>query len=284
MSKATHPDIPERSWSNPFSEGTPLHERYGKIVSENRDIIIVVDDYYARRGTGKTVASLQLANGMDSTDEGVTHEKVTLQPEELRNAYSTQPKRSGLVLDEGELGASNRQAMSKVNQALREIMSIGRVQEKYVVVNTPLKKFLDSDILKLADVWITMVRKGLGLVHFFEWEPYSEQLLTPQKQWIEFEDIPKRTQLRNVYNQLTRDKKSHIAGEGGADYILRSEHESELESARKDAAREKRNEIVRSLFSHERIQKTALSQTMVAEAIGVTQPTVSNILDKGGMK
>jgi len=285
MSKAdTHPEIPDKQWSNPFTEGTPLHEHFAKIVSENRDIVVVIDDYMARRGTGKTVASLQLANGLDQTEEGITHSKATLQPEEIRNAYANEPKRSGLVLDEGELGASNRQAMSKVNQALREIMSIGRVQEKYVVVNTPLKKFLDSDILKLADVWITMVRKGLGLVHFFEWEPYSEQLLTPQKQWIEFEDIPKGTQLRDVYNQLTREKMSHIDGDGGADYILRSEHESKIERAREEAAREKRNELVRSLFSHERIQKTALSQTMVAEAIGVTQPTVSTILDKTDSK
>jgi len=278
MSKATHPDIPERSWSNPFSEGTPLHERYGKIVSENRDIIIVVDDYYARRGTGKTVASLQLANGMDSTDEGVTHEKVTLQPEELRNAYSTQPKRSGLVLDEGELGASNRQAMSKVNQALREIMSIGRVQEKYVVVNTPLKKFLDSDILKLADIWISMVRKGLGLVHFLEWEPYSEQLLSPRKQWLEFEDIPTGTELRDVYNELTRQKQGHIDGDGGTAFIPESEHYEELEKARKEAKREKRNELVRGLFDHPEIAPE-ISQRMVGEAAGVSQKTVSNILN-----
>jgi hypothetical protein len=272
------PDIPEQSWTNPFSEKTPLYEKYDKIVRENRDIIIIIDDYYARRGTGKSVASLQLANGMDQTDEGIVPSKATLQPEELRNAYSTHPKRSGLVLDEGELGASNRQAMSKVNQALREIMSIGRVQEKYVVVNTPLKKFLDSDILKLADVWISMVRKGLGLVHFLEWEPYSEQLLSPRKQWIEFKDIPTGTQLRDVYNQLTRAKQSHIDGDGGTAFIPESEHEEALEKRAEEAKRQKRNEIVRGLFGHAEISGLDISQRMVAEAIGVSQGTVHNIL------
>jgi len=283
MSRAadgTHPGIPDRQWSNPFTEGTPLHEKFEKIVKDNRDIVIVIDDYLARRGTGKTVASLQLAEGMDQTEEGMTDSKATLQPEEIRNAYSTEPERSALVLDEGELGASNRDPMSNVNKALREIMSIGRVQEKYVIVNSPLKGFVDSDILKLADVWISMVRKGLGLVHFFEWEPYSEQLLTPQKQWIEFEDIPTGTDLRRVYNNLTREKKSHIEGSGGEEFITRAEHEKELERAVDEARKNRRNEIIRALFSHEEIQEADLYHRHVAEALDLTQATVTRIVNE----
>jgi len=272
------PEIPDKDWENPFSEGTPLHDLFDEIVSEERDIVIVVDDYYARRGTGKSIASLQLANGMDQTAEEVTKSKATIRPERLRNAYTDERLRSGLVLDEGEIGASNRNPMSNVNKALREIMSIGRVEQKYVVINTPLKKFIDSDILKLADVWIAMVRKGLGLVHLLEWEPYSEQLLTPAKQWIEFEDVPKNTQLRDVYNELTREKRKHMKGEGGDGFIPLAEHEEKLQKAKEGARTDMRDEIVRGLFRHPEIQETAVSQRMVGEAIGVSQGTVSNIL------
>lgn len=270
----------EKKWNIPFTDDTWLYNHFEEILREKRDIIIVVDDYYGRRGTGKTVASMQLADGMDQTDQGLTWDKVSLEPEQIRNAYASQPRRSGLVLDEGEVGASNRQAMTKTNQALREIMSMGRVEQKYVVVNTPVKGFLDGDILKLADVWISMVRKGLGLVHFLEWEPYSERLLTPTKQWIEFDDIPKGTDLRAVYNRLTKEKQDRIDGSDGQEFVPKSEHKAAIQDAKDQARQDTRNEIVRGIFRHPEIQETAVSQRMVGEAIGVSQTTISNILNE----
>lgn len=272
------PDV-EKNWNVPFTEDTWLHGHFEEILKEKRDIIIVVDDYYGRRGTGKTVASMKLADGMDQTSQGLTWDKVSLEPEQIRNAYASQPRRSGLVLDEGEVGASNRQAMTKTNQALREIMSMGRVEQKYVVVNTPVKGFLDGDILKLADVWISMVRKGLGLVHFLEWEPYSERLLTPTKQWIEFDDIPAGTDLRDVYNRLTREKQDRIDGQDGQEFVPKSEHKEAIQNAKDQARQDTRNEIVRGLFQHPEIQESAVSQRMVGEAVGVSQTTISNILN-----
>lgn len=278
MSKAETPDIPDQQWTNPFAEGTYLYELYDEVVRENRDLIIIIDDFYGRRGTGKTIASLQLANGMDQTPQGVTWSKASLEPEEIRNAYADEALRSGLVLDEGEVGASNRQAMSRTNQALREIMSMGRVEEKYVVVNTPIKGFIDQDLLKLADVWISMVRKGLGLVHRLKWETYSEQLLTPAKQWIEFQDVERGTDLREVYNKLTREKRKRIDGEDGQEFIPAEEHQEQLQKARDQARQDTRDELIRGLFNHPEVQETALSQRMVGEAAGVSQSTISNIL------
>lgn len=272
------PDIPAQGWTNPFADGTYLYQLYDTVVRQNRDLIVIVDDMNARRGTGKTVASMQLANAMDQTPEGLTWEKVSLEPEEIRNAYAEQPKRSGLVFDEAEVGASNRQAMSKANQALREIMSMGRVEQKYVVINAPLKDFIDQDLQKLADVWISLTRKGAGVVHQFKWERYSKTLMTPKKQFIEFEDIPGDHDLRSVYHQLTRAKRQKIAGDDGGGYISREDHQEKLRSAKKQARKETRDEIVRGIFSHPEVQETAVSQRMIGEAIGVSQGTISNIV------
>ncbi len=114
---------------------------------------------------------------------GLTTGKATVQAEELRNAYFKQPIRSSLVLDEGELGVSNREAMTTVNKELRKILSIGRVEQKYLIINTPDINFLDKDIVKLCDVWILMLRKGVGLVHFLEQNPYANgnSTLRPKK-------------------------------------------------------------------------------------------------------
>ena len=279
MSKAETPNIPDKSWTNPFETGTPLHDLFEEIVQQDRDLVIILDDYRARRGTGKTIASLQLADGMDQTEEGLTEAKCSLSPEEIRNSYAEQPPRSGLVLDEGEVGASNRQAMTKTNQALREIMSMGRVEQKYVVVNAPAKSFLDKDILRLADVWITMTRRGQGLVHFLEHEPYSENLLTRRVQWIEFDDIPRGTELRSVYNSLTHDKRERISGDEGGGFVTVEEHEEELSKAKREAKKEERDRIVKAVLEHPGIEEKGLSQRRLGDAIGVSQQTISNIVN-----
>jgi len=264
----------EKGWTNPFARGTWLYRRFDKIVRENRDIVIILDDYHANRGTGKTVASLQLANGMDQNG-GLTYENVSLEPEPLRNAYANLPKRSGLVLDEGEIGASNKQAMSKTNQALREIMSMGRVQQKYVVVNSPAKDFIDKDILKLADVWISLTKKGGGIVHALERQPYSGAMLTPKKQLIEFQDIPADHDLRGVYNKLTRDKQRKIQGEDGGSFVEESKVRERVRKAKKQARKEMRDELIASFYQH---PEAELSQRVVGECVGIEQGQVSKIL------
>jgi len=282
MSKASNPQIPEKSWENPFPDESPLWGLFDEVLRQERDIVIIIDDYRARRGTGKTVASLQLADGMDQTDEGLTYEKTTLSPEKLRNAYTSLPEKSGLILDEGEVGAGNRSAMSNTNKALREIMSMGRVEQKYVVINAPAKSFIDKDILRLADVWITMTRRGQGLVHFLEHEPYSGNLLTRQVQWLEVEDIPKGTQLRGVYNKLDREKRKQMgSGEDSDAFISVDEHREEIRKAEKEAFREGRNKVIRGVMNHPEIQQFPISQRMVGEAADISQGAVTNILSNG---
>jgi hypothetical protein len=277
----SEPSIPDRSWENPFTPGTWLHEHFEEIVSEERGLIIILDDLYGRRGTGKTVASLQLANGMDQTLEGVTWSKATMRPEAVRNAYSAEPIRSGLVLDEGEVGASNRDPMSKTNKALREIMSMGRIKQKYVIINTPLKQFIDIDLRKLADVWISMVRRGLALVHHFKWESYSETLQTPKKQWIEFEDIPRGTQLRSVYNKLTEAKDKKINGGDDGGFVPAEEHRDELRKAKKQARQERRNEIIHDIARDPAFQESDYLQSEMAQALGLSPTRVSQIVNSG---
>jgi hypothetical protein len=290
MSKPdTHPDIPDQNWSNPFPDGHPLHDLYGRRVRQEQDLAIIVSDYHSRRGTGKTIASLQLAEGMDQSG-GMTTGKATVRAEELRNAYFKQPKRSALVLDEGEIGASNREAMTNTNKELRKILSIGRVEQKYLLINTPSIDFIDKDIIKLCDVWILMLRKGVGLVHFLEQNPYASgnNTLRPKKGLIQFEDVQKDTQLRDVYNHLTKQKRGHIRGDEGEPFVKQSEHKEQLRKAREEARTETRNELLTDIYTRladlddddlARIKRyDGISQGMLAEAIGLSQGQISNIV------
>jgi hypothetical protein len=285
-------DPPEQSWANPFPEGHPVHDLYDRRVRNNQDLVWIIDDFHSRRGTGKTVASLQLGEGMDQNG-GLTKANATLEPGELRNMYASLPKRSALVLDEGELKASNREAMTVLNRALREIMSIGRVEEKYVLINTPDKGFIDKDIRKLADVWMTMLGKGIGLVHYLKRNPYARGgdgvLLNEKNGLVTFKDIQKGTRLRDVYNELTREKQQHIDGEGGKNMVPQSEVDEQLQKAREEARQEQRNEIIKDVYrrlgdladeDYTRMKRGGgVSQAMLGEAVGLSQQQIANIVN-----
>jgi hypothetical protein len=287
----THPEIPDRNWTNPFPEGHPLHDLYHRRITNGQDLVILIDDYHSRRGTGKTVASLQLAQGMDQNGP-LTWENVSMSPQEIRNAYTSLPQRSSVVLDEGEVGAGSRDTQTKSNKALNEIMSMGRVEQKYVVVNTPSIGFIDKNLRELADVWISMVAKGLGLVHFFKRQPYGNQgtgkLLTEKQGMIQFSDIERGTQLRDVYNQLTEEKRKHISGDKGEGFVPQSEHREALEKAREETRKDTRNEIIQDVYrglsgfdddDYTRMKRAdGVSQAMLGEAVGLSQQQVANIV------
>lgn len=288
----THPDIADQQWSNPFPEGHPLHDLYGHRVRNEQDLVIIIDDFHARRGTGKTVAALQLANAMNQNGD-LTEPHVTTRPEELRNAYAKLPKRSALVLDEGELGANKYEASTKTNRALREIMSIGRVLEKYVVVTMPDKDMLDPEVWKLSDVWISMVEKGRGVMHNLKRNPYArgDNINTEKVGAIGFKDIQTGTELREVYNALTAQKKQHISGDQAEDYVPRSEVEEMVAEARQETRDETRNELICNIYDRlsdlnegdiDTITRYGgVSQRLIGEAVGLSQQQVGNIVRDG---
>lgn len=271
-------EYPEKSYSNPFRRGTYLHDLFGAILKQDRDLIIIVDDQRGRRGTGKTTASLKLAEAMDQ-NQGLTASHVSLEVEEIRNAYTDLPPRSGLVLDEAEVNASNRDPMTTTNKALREIMSMGRVEQKYVVVNTPIKEFIDRDIRRLADCWISMTRRGRALVHQFKWIPYGAILTTPKRQWLNVNDIPSDEPLKDVYHYLTREKNRRIEGGEGGAFVPQAEHQEALEKAREVARREERDDLIRALWSNEEIRDN-LTQRLLAEPLPITPRRVSQIINE----
>jgi hypothetical protein len=287
MTNGKHPDIPEQQWTNPFPQGHPLHDLYGRRVRNDQDLVVIIDDYHARRGTGKTVAALQLAAGMNQAGE-ITEANATTSPEELRNAYTELPERSALVLDEGELGASKYEASTKTNKALREIMSIGRVLEKYVVVTMPDHGMLDPEVWTMSDVWVSMVAKGRGIVHYLERDPYNQVTKTRKVAGVGFDDIERGTQLRDVYNALTQEKRDHISGDRANDYLTRAEVDDMVEEARQDARQDTRNEVITAIYDRlgdldnedlQRIQRsTGVSQALLAEAVGLSQPQIGNIV------
>lgn len=258
-------------------DGYPFTRLYGKRVANNQDLAILVSDHQNRRGTGKTVLSLKLASLMDRTDEGMTEEKVAIGPSELAESYVELPKGSALVLDEAEAGLSKYEAASAVNRAMRELVSMGRIREKYLVLNLPASSELDRDLKALCDFWFMIQSKGRALGHHLKWNPYSEEPRTPKTETWEWSDIEEGTQLRDVYDYLTDEKLAHLRGERdeSSQRIPAQEVNQLVEEAKEEATTETRNDLLRSFYAD-----LDVTQGDLAEAVGLSRSRVADIVSE----
>jgi antitoxin component HigA of HigAB toxin-antitoxin module len=250
---------------------------YRKRVANNQDLAVLVSDHQNRRGTGKTVLSLKLASKMDRTDDGLTKEKVAIDPDELTEAYIELPKGSALVLDEAEAGLSKYEAASAVNRAMRELVSMGRIREKYLVLNLPASSELDRDLKALCDFWFMITQKGRASGHHLRWNPYSEEPRTPKTSTWEWEDIAEDSALKDVYDYLTDEKMAHLRGErdGSSQRIPASDVKKMIEQAKDEAATETRNDLLRDFYD-----QFDLTQNDLGDAVGLSRSRVADILSE----
>jgi hypothetical protein len=257
-------------------DGYPFTRLYRKRVANNQDLAIIVSDHQNRRGTGKTVFSLKLASLMDRTEDGITPEKVALDPNQLAEKYMDLPKGSALVLDEAEAGLSKYEAASTANKAMRELVSMGRIREKYLVLNLPASSELDRDLKALCDFWFMVQNKGRALGHHLNWNPYKEEPRTPKTEPWEWDDIPEGTDLREVYEYLTDEKIAHLRGEGSesSQHIPASEVQERIKQEREAARTNTRNELLAEVY-----QNTDLTQSELANAADLSRSRIADIVN-----
>lgn len=254
----------------------PLAELWRKRVEQNRDLVILITDSSNDRGTGKTTEALRLAYGMDRTEEGLTTDKVAMDPRPLSEAYTSEPRGSSLVLDESEVGLDKYTTGSAVNRAIRELVSTGRVEEKYLVLNAPADHLVDQDLKSLVDVWVLVERRGFANVYRMDWNPHQGHQLTHSLGTVEWDPIPGGHELHEVYDYLTEKKEARLRGEDGDNYIKRSQAQEMVEKAKQEAERETRDRLIRGASA------AGFKNTEIAEFAGVSPSRVSQIVNSSG--
>jgi len=253
----------------------PLDGLYRSRVAEGRDLTILVSDWNLERGSGKTTLAMQLADYFDRTGDGLTDAKATLSAQELTRAYTQQPKGSGLILDEGQADASNRRAMSGVNEALRKIVGMGRVEQKYLVLTAPGANQIDKDIRNMCDVWIFVTRVGRGQMFRVRYNPFGDHELTDD--WGTLRWNPELDDdLQAVYDDLTAEKKRRLRGEDGdgVGYVEASEVEESAERAAEEAERQTRDEVLREIYRN----SDDMTQQKLADAVGLSRSRIADIV------
>jgi len=258
-------------------EDCPLGKLHRKRVAQNRDLTVLISDWNLERGSGKTTLALRLAGACDRTDSGVTPDRATLSAQELTNAYTSQPTGSSLVFDEAEAGASNRRAMSSVNEALRRIIGMGRVEQKYLFLTAPGVHQVDKDIRAMCDLWIFVRSVGEAQMFRVRYNPFGNHVLTDDWGTLKWSgDLP--GSLQDTYEHLTREKRRRLQGDGedGEGYVKASSVEEAREKAREEAERQKRDELLTEIYHG----SDGMTQKDLAEAVGLSRSRLADIVSE----
>jgi hypothetical protein len=277
MATTEDPDTEGTEDHPELGEDNPLGKLYRKRVAQNRDLTVLVADWNLERGSGKTTLAMRLAEAMDRTDTGITEDKASLSARELTDAYTSQPKGSSLVFDEAMGDVSNRRAMSSVNEALRSIIGMGRVEQKYLFLSSPGVHMVDKDIRSMCDMWILVRSLGEAQMFRVKWNPFGGHEETHDWGTLTWPgDLP--GELEATYDYLTREKRRRLRGEGdgGKGYVEASTVEEATEEAAEDARRQKRDEMLRQLYQN----SDGMTQQELADSVGLSRSRVADILSE----
>lgn len=123
-----------------------------KIVKKDWDMVFVYDGY---EGTGKSVKCMQDAYYCDPT---LTLDRITFNPDDFKKAVMSANKYEAVVLDEAYGGLSSRGAMSGINKAITQMLTVIRAKNLFIFIVLPT--FFDLD--KYVALW-----RSRALIHVY---------------------------------------------------------------------------------------------------------------------
>jgi hypothetical protein len=260
-----------------LSEDNPLGNLWRKRKAQNRDLTILVASWDLERGQGKTTLAMRLAAACDRTEKGITKDKASLSAKELTDAYTREPPGSSLVFDEAMGEVSNRRSMSSVNEAMRSIIGMGRVEQKYLFLSAPGVHMVDKDIRSMCDVWILTRELGEAQMFRVKWNPFANHEQTHDWGTLRWPgELP--GELSDTYDYLTREKRRRLRGEGedGQGYVDAEDAAESAEQAAEDARRQKRDEMIRQMYRN----TEDMTQQELADAVGLSRSRIGDILSQ----
>lgn len=246
-----------------------------KLANDN-DIKIIIQGKNSATGIGKTTLAIQLCRFID--EQWSAEQKAFIDIREYINAHKSLPSGSALLLDEIEAGADRRRANSHENVELSQAWATLRAQNIATVCTLPTISMLDSRMLELADFWILVKRRGLAQPYqinvndFAPWKNPQRNPL-PGDEHIQFHDLPDDDPDKAYLDEIKDD----LNFSEEKDFVPEDEHVEALEKAREEAAREKRNQIIRDLYDTLDVSYSDLEQV---DAFPNTRSTISEIINE----
>lgn len=255
--------------------GTLGREAKAKLNNDN-DIKIIIQGANSQTGIGKTTLAIELCRWIDK-HEWDAEEKAFIDVQEYLNSYLDYPEGSALLLDEIGAGADSRRATSKENVNLSQGWQLLRSRNVATVATLPSTNMLDSRMLELADYWVLVKSRGIAQPYRINVNDFNGRIQRDPlagEEHIKFPDLPSDDEDKQYLDSIKDNK----VRDGGMESIPVAEHRAKIEDAEEQAAKEKRDEIICSLY-----QNTDLSYAAIGDvpAIDLTKQTVGQIFREG---
>lgn len=268
---------------NPF--GT-LGREIRKAIADDFDAKIIITSHNSKPGLGKTTLAIMMAHAWDPHGWSA-EEKAFMQAYEFHNKYMEAPEGSVLLFDEIENEADNRRSMSGKNVNLTQMLATQRFRNIVSIYTLPTVSMLDNRMMELADYWINVMKRGEAHPYKIYVNDYDG---TVSRKWIgqpeagaEGEKLrwsePERgTQAYRDKRYLDSMKEDHAHLE--REYVPQTDVQKQVEQAREEAQRERRDTIIRSLMAHNDV-KAGAGTIADLEGVDVSRPRVHQIVNEG---
>ncbi len=265
---------PIESWAGleTFRNSKFFAEYLNRLVT-GRDMHVIVTAA-SETGVGKTTLAVSLAIMLDQ--QGWTADKASVASAAMyAHKYDEVPPGSVLILDEAEKAADNRRGMSKESVEISQAFAAKRYQQVFGVLTAPSKGWVDNRLgSDAADYWIQAQQTDLGRVkgeakvYRMKNNEHYEQEYTTRTEMIHWPNLDWHSEFR----KLDRRKKKILESSDENPYVHKDEVEERIRKARKEAKKEKEQEII------ERMADEGFKQTEIGDAVDLHQTTVSTRL------
>jgi len=221
----------------------PFFQEVGQRKKHGRDAKVLVTAADGQTGVGKSNLCDFLAYVLDTSEDGFSKEKVTIEPARFLELYSELPPGSSAVMEEGEQFDSRR-AMHNENVEASQKWQQARGREIIALVNLPDPSMIDTRFEKLADYWINVEIRGRCRIYKKKIHPIKKKVYYKTMQTLEWPNMDGSQTFRHM-DQL---KDGLLAGETDNDGLIReSEAEERVRRAVKDATKQYRDEWIVAL-------------------------------------
>lgn len=261
-------------------EDTELYQNWQRHVAQppSNDFVIAItaSSSTSVSRTGKTTQALQIAKSCDLSGGGFDAEtKATLSEEELGYDIVPQaPPKSAVLYDEGQgtpggTGLNKRRGMkSSTINAINAILANGDKQLTLVIVGQQLS-MLDTMLYPIIDAWILIKQGPSGgppTATYYSLEVDDFDLKNPKITTPAHEDL--------TWGPLPTDDPDYLELER----MKQEAKQRDTEDSEEQATTTNIPKKARDKHIKERIEE-GVDQDTLADAWGVTQPTISRIVN-----
>ena len=239
-------ESPPNPGGNPILEqfDGPFFQEIAKRKREGRDAKILITAKDGQTGVGKSNLSDFLGYVLDTSPQGFSPEKVTIEPEMFLSMYNQLEPGSAAIMEEGEQFDSRR-AMSSKNVDAAEKWQMARVREIVSIINLPSPAEIDSRFERLADYWINVEIRGRAKVYKKRIHPtkgkvYHETLQTLS--WPNMDASATFKRMGEIKDSLLDDDTRD------ANWVRESDVKDRIAQAEKEAKDSLRDEFLLALY------------------------------------